>query len=68
MKRPFKQGIKITIFDSVSPDGMELTSIGNDFCEQAKIASDKLVKLIGVKGEVAIMMGVPTTPNHMIRA
>ena len=68
LEEALKQGIKITIFDSVSPDGMELTSIGNDFCEQAKIASDKLVKLIGVKGEVAIMMGVPTTPNHMIRA
>ena len=68
LEEALKQGIKITIFDSVSPDGMELTSIGNDFCEQAKIASDKLLKLIGGKGEVAIMMGVPTAPNHMIRA
>ena len=68
LEEALKQGIKITIFDSVSPDGMELTSIGNDFCEQAKIASDKLVKLIDGKGEVAIMMGVPTAPNHMIRA
>jgi ribose transport system substrate-binding protein len=68
LEEALKQGIKITIFDSVSPDGMALTSIGNDFCEQAKIASEKLVKLIGGKGEVAIMMGVPTAPNHMIRA
>jgi ribose transport system substrate-binding protein len=63
-----KQGIKVTIFDSVPPLGMELTSVGNDFCEQAKMASEKLVKLVGGKGEVAIMMGVPTAPNHMIRA
>ncbi len=63
-----KHDIKITLFDSVSPEGMELTSIGNDFCEQAKIASNKLVKLIGGRGEVAIMMGVPTAPNHLIRA
>ena len=48
---------------------MELTSIGNDFCEQASIASRRLVELLGEEGgEVAIMMGVPTAPNHAIRA
>lgn len=62
------QGIPVTIFDSVAPEGMNLTSIGNDFCEQAKIASHKLAELLGGTGEVAIMMGVPTAPNHMIRA
>ena len=62
------QGIHVTVFDSVPPEGMELTSIGNDFCEQANIASERLVKLMGGKGEVAIMMGVPTAPNHAIRA
>jgi len=62
------QKIPVTVFDSVPPEGMELTGIGNDFCEQANIASERLVKLIGGKGEVAIMMGVPTAPNHAIRA
>lgn len=63
------QEIPVTIFDSVPPEGMELTSIGNDFCEQAKIASRRLVELLGDEGgEVAIMMGVPTAPNHAIRA
>lgn len=62
------QGVAVTVFDSVPPEGMELTSIGNDFCEQAQIASERLVKLMGGKGEVAIMMGVPTAPNHAIRA
>ncbi len=48
---------------------MELTSIGNDFCEQASIASRRLIEILGEEGgEVAIMMGVPTAPNHAIRA
>ncbi|WP_198598353.1 substrate-binding domain-containing protein [Mangrovicella endophytica] len=63
------QEIPVTIFDSVPPEGMELTSIGNDFCEQAEIASKRLVELLGAEGgEVAIMMGVPSAPNHAIRA
>ncbi|OQM74321.1 substrate-binding domain-containing protein [Manganibacter manganicus] len=63
------QGIPVTIFDSVPPEGMDLTSIGNDFCEQASIAARRLVELLGEEGgEVAIMMGVPTAPNHAIRA
>ncbi len=62
------QGIPVTVFDSVPPPGMPLTSIGNDFCEQAEIASERLVELLGGEGEVAIMMGVPTAPNHAIRA
>ena len=62
------QGIPVTIFDSVAPADLNLTSIGNDFCEQAKIASNRLVELLGGQGEVAIMMGVPTAPNHAIRA
>ncbi|WP_173931618.1 substrate-binding domain-containing protein [Chelativorans sp. Marseille-P2723] len=62
------QEIPVTIFDSVPPEGMELTSIGNDFCEQAKIAARRLVELLGGEGDVAIMMGVPSAPNHAIRA
>ncbi|HTO34302.1 MAG TPA: substrate-binding domain-containing protein [Pararhizobium sp.] len=62
------QEIPVTIFDSVPPADMNLTSIGNDFCEQANIAARRLVELLGEKGEVAIMMGVPSAPNHAIRA
>ncbi|BDG01298.1 substrate-binding domain-containing protein [Anaeromyxobacter oryzae] len=68
LEEAVKQGIIVTIFDSEPPRGMELTSVGNDFCEQAQIASRRLVEMLGGKGEVAIMMGVPTAPNHMIRA
>ncbi len=46
---------------------MVLTSIGNDFCQQAKIASERLVQILGGRGKVAIMQGVPTAPNHRIR-
>ena len=63
-----EQGIKVSVFDSVPPEGMALTAIGNDFCEQAEIASERLVKLLNEEGEVAIMMGVPSAPNHAIRA
>jgi ABC-type sugar transport system substrate-binding protein len=58
------QEIPVTIFDSVAPEGMELTSIGNDFCEQVSIASRRLIELLGDEcGEVAIMMGVPAAPT-----
>ncbi len=62
------QKIPLVLFDSVPPEGMNITYIGSDFCEQAKIAARRLVELLDGKGEVAIMMGVPTAPNHSIRA
>ncbi len=68
LQEALKRKIPIGVFDSVPPEGMDLTSIGADFCEQANIASERLVKLLGGKGEVAIMKGVPTAPNHAIRA
>lgn len=60
-------GIPVVIFDSEAPADLKLTSIGNDFAEQAQIASERLVELLGGKGKVAIMQGVPTAPNHRIR-
>jgi ribose transport system substrate-binding protein len=62
-----QQGIAVNVFDSEAPTGLPLTSIGNDFCQQARIASERLVQLLGGQGEVAIMQGVPTAPNHAIR-
>ncbi|MCB5410749.1 substrate-binding domain-containing protein [Pseudogemmobacter faecipullorum] len=62
------QDIPLVLFDSVPPEGMAIPYIGSDFCEQAKIASRRLVEVLGGEGEVAIMMGVPTAPNHSIRA
>lgn len=62
-----KQGIPVVLFDAPAPEGSGLTSVGNDFAEQATIAADKLAELIGEKGKVAVMQGVPTAPNHAQR-
>ena len=62
-----KMGIPVVIFDAPAPENSDLTSVGNDFAEQASLASDALAKLIGEKGKVAIMQGVPTAPNHVER-
>lgn len=61
------QGIPVILFDAPAPEGSNLTSVGNDFAEQARIAADKLAELIGKKGKVAVMQGVPTAPNHAER-
>ncbi|MGE5613776.1 MAG: substrate-binding domain-containing protein [Bacillota bacterium] len=62
-----KQGIPVILFDAPAPEGSGLTSVGNDFSEQASLAAEKLAELIGYKGKVAVMQGVPTAPNHMER-
>lgn len=67
LQEALDQGIKVVIFDSPAPEGLEVSSVGNDFCEQAQIASQRLVELLGEEGQVAIMMGTPTAPNHAIR-
>lgn len=61
-----KQGIPIVLFDSPSPDPTT-TSIGNDFSQQGIIAAERLADLIGYAGEVAVMQGYPTAPNHKER-
>jgi len=54
------------LFDSPSPEA-DITSIGNDFTEQGVIAAERLVKLLGGRGHVAVMQGFPTAPNHKER-
>lgn len=60
------QGIPVVLFDSPSPDP-SITSVGNDFAQQGVIAAERLVKLIGYTGKVAVMQGYPTAPNHKAR-
>lgn len=60
------QGIPLIVFDSPSPEP-GITSVGNDFTQQGAIAANRLVRLIGEAGKVAIMKGVPTAPNHSER-
>jgi ribose transport system substrate-binding protein len=61
-----EQGIPLVLFDSPSPDP-SITSVGNDFARQGIIAAERLVKLIGYAGQVAVMQGYPTAPNHRER-
>ncbi|MCR4907211.1 MAG: substrate-binding domain-containing protein [Lachnospiraceae bacterium] len=61
------QGIPVILFDAPSPEGSGLTSVGNDFTEQAQIAANWLAGLIGEKGKVAVMQGFPSAPNHAER-
>ena len=61
------QGIPVILFDAPSPEGSGLTSVGNDFSEQAKLAADKLAEILGGKGKVAVMQGFPSAPNHAER-
>lgn len=61
------QGIPVVLFDAPTPEGSNLTSVGNDFKEQATLAADALAKLIGEKGKVAVMQGAPSAPNHAER-
>jgi len=56
----------VVVFDSPSPDPA-FTSVGNDFSEQGRLAAHRLVELIGATGEVAVMQGFPTAPNHRQR-
>jgi ribose transport system substrate-binding protein len=60
------QGIPVVLFDSPSPDA-RITSVGNDFSQQGIIAAERLAKLIGCAGKVAVMQGYPTAPNHKER-
>jgi ribose transport system substrate-binding protein len=60
------QGIPVVLFDSPSPDA-SFTSVGNNFAQQGIIAAERLVKLIGYDGKVAVMQGFPTAPNHKER-
>ena len=61
------RGIPVILFDSPAPAGSGLTSVGNDFAQQASLAAEKLAELIGYKGKVAVMQGFPSAPNHAER-
>src|SRR5574340_623007 len=60
------QGIPMVLFDSPSP-AARITSVGNNFSRQGIIAAERLVRLIGQVGKVAVMKGYPTAPNHKER-
>lgn len=60
------QGVPVVLFDAAVP-GSGLCAIGNDFAEQAELEARKLAELLEEKGEIAIMHGATTAPNHCER-
>lgn len=60
------QGIPVILFDA-AVEGSGLTAVGNDFAEQAEMEAEKLAELLDGKGQVALMHGVTTSPNHCER-
>ncbi|CAE6703859.1 substrate-binding domain-containing protein [Candidatus Nitrotoga fabula] len=66
LNRIRNQGIPVVLFDSPSLDS-SITSVGNNFTQQGIIAAERLAKLIGYAGKVAVMQGYPTAPNHKER-
>ncbi len=60
------KGIPIIVFDSPSPKA-SISSVGNDFTQQGIVAAERLIKLIGGRGKVAVMQGFPSAPNHKER-
>ncbi len=62
-----RRGIKLMTFDSPPPPGLGIAGVGNNFTEQANIAAEMLLKMVGYKGEIAVMQGFPTAPNHKER-
>jgi ribose transport system substrate-binding protein len=62
-----RRGIKLMTFDSPPPPDLGIGGVGNNFTQQANIAAEMLLKLVGHKGEIAVMQGFPTAPNHKER-
>lgn len=59
-------GIPVMLFDAVVEDS-GLSSVGNDFKQQAEMEAEKLVELLDGKGKVAVMHGVTTSATHIER-
>lgn len=59
-------GIPVILYDAVEPDS-GLTSVSYDQHLQAIMCAEKMVEIIGGKGKVAVMQGIPTASNHSAR-
>lgn len=59
-------GIAVILFDGIDSTGA-LTYVGNNFAEQASLASEKLAELVNFEGKVAVMQGYPSASNHAER-
>ncbi|MCK2046304.1 substrate-binding domain-containing protein [Chromohalobacter moromii] len=68
VREALDQEIPVSVIDDKGIEDMHLPVVGSDYCTQAKVAAERLVELLDQKGNVAIMMGVPTASNHAQRA
>lgn len=68
LQEALNRKIPIVLFDSEPPSGMVIPTIASDHTVHASLAAERLAKLLNYEGEVAIMQGVPTAPNHRHRA
>ena len=64
--KPDGIAIPVMLFDAVVEDS-GLSSVGNDFKQQAEMEAEKLVELLDGKGKVAVMHGVTTSATHIER-
>ncbi len=69
LQEALDQGIPVVVFDNFGTvKGLDVPVVGNDLCLMATEGAERLAKLIGEEGEVAVMLGVPTAPTHATRA
>jgi len=63
-----KAGINVITFDNDSPESMRLAYVGHnkDYDDGFELG-EYLAKKINYKGEVAVLTGTPTAPNHVGR-
>ena len=62
-----KRGIATLVFDSLPPEGTNVTAIGTDYYKDGYTLGKKLAEDMGGKGDVGLLLGFPTAPNHKQR-
>jgi len=67
LKEAQDMGIAVAMYVSKTPEGETIPYISNDFYEQGMTVFNEFVKIIGGKGKVAIIQGVPTNTAHAER-
>jgi ribose transport system substrate-binding protein len=67
LKESMKHGIPTLIYDSVAPQGMDITVVGCDYVNQGAQMAEELAKSMKYKGQVGVLIGFPSAPNHQLR-
>ena len=68
LKTAIKHGIPTLVYDSVPPEeGMRITAVGVDYIKQGVQMAEELARAMNYKGQVGLLIGAPTAPNHQLR-